>query len=251
MSLKGKLLSALRFGRGGRQHVYTSAGVIVAAVAVVSLLTWLNDAHKPIVRSIEEAVESSLPEALEQVDDQVATLLGVDEESVRNVREGLAGLVTPRPERLIEVATGRPVSTNSTTPASASSPAPDYWAAPVSGEPSPAAMDVPPSPMVSEPSSAPQGTSEEPPATATPPPATSEPTLPPATETPPPTTEEPTPPPVAEEPPAEEPPPPVTQEPPPVTGEPALPKEEPSPPTKGEQPPATKTSPVPTEGTGG
>ena len=217
MSLKGKLLSALRFGRGGRRHVYTSAGVIVAAVAVVSLLTWLNDAHKPIVRSIEEAVESSLPEALEQVDDQVATLLGVEEESVKNVREGLAGLVTPRPERLIEVATGRPVSTNSTTPASASSPAPDYSAAPVSGEPSPAAMDVPPPPATSEPSSAPQGTSEEPPARATPPPATSEPTLPPATETPPPTpeepappAEEPTPPPVAEEPPAEEPPPPVT-----------------------------------------
>jgi hypothetical protein len=245
MSLKGKL-SALRFGRGGRQHVYTSAGVILAAVAVVSVLTWLNDAHKPLVRSIEEAVESSLPEALEQVDEQVATLLGIDEETVRTAREGLAGLVAPRPERLIEIATGRPVSTNSTTPASAPSPAPDS-AAPVSGEPSPTATDVPPSPA-SEPSS-PQGTSEPPPATDTPP-ATSEPTLPPATDTPPPATEEPSPPPEEPSPPAEEPSPPVAEE-PPATGEPALPKEEPSPPTKGEQLPATKTSPVPTEGTGG
>src|SRR5918995_2047934 len=92
MSLKGTL-SALRFGRGSRQHVFTSAGVVVATVVLVSFLTWLNDAHKPIVRSLEEAVGSSLPEALEQVEGrlaQAATLLGVDEESIQNVREGLA-----------------------------------------------------------------------------------------------------------------------------------------------------------------
>src|SRR5918998_1955730 len=154
MSLRGKL-SALRIGPGSRQHVFMSAGVVVAAVVLVSFFTWLNDAHKPVVRSIEEAVESSLPEALEQVDDQLATLLGVDEETVRTAREGLAGLVTSRPERLIEIATGQPVSTNSTAPASMSSPAPDS-AAPVSGEPSPAATDdVLPSPP-SEPSSPPQ-----------------------------------------------------------------------------------------------
>ena len=240
MSLKGKL-SALRFGRGGRQHVYTSAGVILAAVAVVSVLTWLNDAHKPLVRSIEEAVESSLPEALEQVDEQVATLLGVDEETVRTAREGLAGLVTSQPERLIEIATGQPVSTSSTAPVFAALPTPGA-AAPASEEPSsPAATDAPP----------PQTTSEPPPATEAPPPATSEPAPPPATDTPPPTTEEPSlPPPEEPSPPAEEPSPPVAEE-PPATGEPALPKEEPSPPTKGEQLPATKTSPVPTEGTGG
>src|SRR5918997_2497319 len=108
MSLKGKL-SALRFRRGGRQHVYMSAGVIVAAVALVSLFTWLNDAHKPLVRSIEEVGKSSLPEALEQVDEQVATLLGVNEETVRTAREGLVGLVASRPERLIEIATGQSV----------------------------------------------------------------------------------------------------------------------------------------------
>ncbi len=239
MSLKGKL-SALRFGRGGRQQMYTSAGVILAAVAVVSVLTWLNDAHKPLVRSIEEAVESSLPEALEQVDEQVATLLGVDEETVRTAREGLAGLVTSQPERLIEIATGQPVSTSSTAPVFAALPTPG--AAPASEEPSsPAATDALP----------PQTTSEPSPATEALPPATSEPAPPPATDTPPPTTEEPSlPPPEEPSPPAEEPSPPVAEEPPPATGEPALPKGESSPPVKGEQPPATKTSPVPTEGTG-
>jgi hypothetical protein len=239
MSLKGKL-SALRFGRGGRQHVYTSAGVILAAVALVSVLTWLNDAHKPLVRSIEEAVESSLPEALEQVDEQVATLLGVDEETVRTARQGLAGLVTSQPERLIEIATGQPVSTSSTAPVFTALPTPG--AAPASEEPSsPAATDALP----------PQTTSEPSPATEAPPPATTEPAPPPATDTPPPTTEEPSlPPPEEPSPPAEEPSPPVAEE-PPATGEPALPKEEPSPLAKGEQPPATKTSPVPTEGTGG
>ena len=219
MSLRGKL-SALRFGRGSRQHVFTSAGVVVTAVVLVSFLTWLNDAHKPIVRSIEDAVESSLPEALEQVDEQVATLLGVDEESVRSMREGLAGLVTSRPERILEIATGQPVSARSTTPASAAFPTPGA-ATPASEEPSsPATSNTPPPQTTSEP--------VPPPTMDTPPPATEEPSLPPP--------EEPSPP-------AEEPSPPVTEEPPPAAGEPAPPKEE--------QPPATKTSPVPTEGAGG
>ena len=241
MSLKGKL-SALRFGRGSRQHVFTSAGVIVAAVVLVSFLTWLNDAHKPIVRSIEEAVESSLPEALEQVDDQVATLLGVDEESVRSAREGLAGLVSSRPERILEIATGQPVSASSTAPASAAFPTPGA-ATPASEEPSsPATSNTPPSQTTSEPS----------PAADAPLPATSEPAPPPTMDTPPPATEEPSlPPPEEPSPPTEEPSPPVTEEPPPAAGEPGPPTEEPSPPVKGEQPPATKTSPAPTEGTGG
>src|SRR3990170_4653845 len=162
MSLKGKL-SALRFGRGGRQHVYTSAGVILAAVAVVSVLTWLNDAHKPIVRSIEEAVESSLPEALEQVDEQVATLLGVDEETVRTAREGLAGLVTSQPERLIEIATGQPVSTSSTAPVFAALPTPGA-AAPASEEPSsPTATDAPPPPQRKTPRAPPRKSRPPPP----------------------------------------------------------------------------------------
>ena len=240
MSLKGKL-SALRLGRGSRQQVFMSAGVVVAAVVLVSFLTWLNDAHKPIARSIEGAVESSLPEALEQVDDQVATLLGVDEESVRSMRESLAGLVTSRPERILEIATGQPVSASSAAPPSAAFPTPG--AASASEEPSsPAATDAPPTQTTSEPS----------PTTDTPPLATSEPAPAPATDTPPPATEEPSlPAPEEPSPPAEVPSPPATEEPPPAAGEPAPPKEEPSPPAKGEQPPATKTSPVPTEGTGG
>src|SRR5919107_571588 len=164
MALKGKL-SALRIGRGSRQYVFMSAGVVVAAVVLVSFFPWLNDAHKPIVRSIEGAVESSLPEALEQVDDQVATLLGVDEESVRSMRESLAGLVTPRPEQILEIATGQPVSARSTAPASAAFPTPGA-AAPASEEPSsPATSNTPP----------PQATSEPSPAADAPPPATSEP----------------------------------------------------------------------------
>src|SRR5918994_1344271 len=201
MSLKGKL-SALRFGRGSRQHVLMSAGVVVAAVVLVSFLTWLNDAHKPVVRSIEEAVESSLPEALEQVDDQVATLLGVDEESVRSAREGLAGLVTSRPERILEIATGQPVSASLTAPASAAFPTPGA-ATPASEEPSsPAATDVPPTQTMSEPS----------PTTDTPPPATSEAAPPPATDPPPLATEEPS------LPAPDEPSPPATEEPPPAAG---------------------------------
>ena len=248
MSLIGRL-AALRFGRGGRHHVYTSAGVIVAAVAVVSVLTWLNDAHKPIVRSIEEAGKNSLPEVLEQVDEQVATILGVDEESVRSAREGLAGLVASRQERIVEIATGRLVSAVKSAPATASSPAPGPGA-PASGEPLPAATDVPPSQATSE-SASPQGTSEPSPVTETPPPATSEPTLP-ATDTPPPTTEEPSVPPSKEPtPPAEEPSPPAVEESPPAASEPELPTEESSPPAKGEQPAATTTSPIPTEGAGG
>src|SRR5919112_1867574 len=168
MSLRGKL-SALRLGPGSCQQVFMSAGVVVAAVVLVSFLTWLNDAHKPIVRSIEGAVESSLPEALEEVDDQVATLLGVDEESVRSMREGLAGLVTSRPERILEIATGQPVSASSTAPASAAFPTPGA-ATPASVEPSsPATSNTPPPQTTSEPS---------PPAAGEPGPPTEEPSPP-------------------------------------------------------------------------
>src|SRR3712207_1958449 len=239
MSLKWKV-TALRIGPGSRQHVFMSAGVVVAAVVLVSFLTWLNDAHKPIVRSIEEAVESSLPEALEQVDDQVAMLLGVDEESVRSTRESLAGLVTSRPGRILEIATGQPVSASSAAPASAAFPTPG--AAPASEDPSsPGATDAPPTQTTSEPS----------PTMDTPPPATSEPTPPPATDTPPPATEEPSlPAPEEPSPPAEVPSPPATEEPPPAAGDPAPPGEEFSPPAQRAPPPAAQTLLVLTEGNG-
>jgi hypothetical protein len=219
MSLRGKL-SALRFGRGSRQHVFTSAGVVVTAVVLVSFLTWLNDAHKPIVRSIEEAVESSLPGVLEQVEGRVAqaaTLLGVDEESIQNVREGLAAARSGITGSWAPALAGLPgVSTTTTMPwpegSSSSSPTTD---------------DSPPSQAAGEPSapSSSGGTGETspapPPATEAPPPATSEPT-----------TEEPSPPA------AEEPSPPAAEEPPPTAEEPPS-LEEPAPPTAEEPPPTT------------
>src|SRR5918994_2476446 len=220
MSLKGKL-SALRFGSGSRQHIFMGAGVIVAAVVLVSFLTWLNDAHKPIVRSLEEAVGSSLPEALEQVEGRVAqaaTLLGVDEESTQNVREGLAAArsgITGSWAPALAGLTG--VGTATTT-----TPSPEG-----SSSSSPTTDDSPSSQAASEPSapSSSAGTGETspvpPPATEAPPPATTEPT-----------TEEPSPPPVAEE------PPPAAEEPPPAAeGPPST--EEPAPPTAEEPPPTT------------
>src|SRR5918994_1394856 len=145
MSLKGKL-SALRFGSGSRQHIFMGAGVIVAAVVLVSFLTWLNDAHKPIARSIEEAVESSLPGVLEQVEGRVAqaaTLLGVEEESIQNAGEGLAaarsgitGSWTPALAGLPGVGTAT-TTTSSPERSSSSSPATDESSPPqTASEPS-------------------------------------------------------------------------------------------------------------------
>jgi hypothetical protein len=213
MSLQGNL-SALRFGRGSRQHVFTSAGVIVAAVVLVSFLTWLNDAHKPIVRSIEEAVGSSLPGVLQQVEGQVAqaaTLLGVDEESIQNVREGLAAARSGITGSWAPALAGLPgVSTATTTMP---------WSEGSSSS-SPSTDDSPPSQAAGEPSapSSSGGTGE-----------TSSPAPPPATEAPPPATSEPT---------TEEPSPPAAEEPPPTAEDPPSP-EEPAPPTAEEPPPTT------------
>jgi hypothetical protein len=213
MSLKGKL-SALRFGRGSGQHIFMGAGVIVAAVVLVSFLTWLNDAHKPIARSIEEAVGSSLPGVLEQVEGRVAqaaTLLGVEEESIQNVREGLAAARSGITGSWAPALASLPgVGTATTT-----TPSPER-----SSSSSPTTDDSPPSQAASEPSapSSSGGTGETspapPPATEAPSPATTEPT-----------TEEPAPPPAAEE------PPPAAEEPPST--------EEPAPPTAEEPPPTT------------
>jgi outer membrane biosynthesis protein TonB len=234
MSLKGKL-SALRFGRGSRQHIFMSAGVIVAAVVLVSFLTWLNDAHKPIVRSIEEAVGSSLPGVLEQVEGRVAqaaTLLGVDEESIQNVREGLAaarsgitGSWAPALAGLPGVGTATTTTSSPEGSSSSSSPATDESSPPQTasepsapsssgggaGEtssPAPPPATEAPSPITSEPTSPPAVEEEPPPATQEPPPAMEEPSPPPTTEEPPPTPDKPVPPTV------QQPPPPVEQLPP-------------------------------------
>jgi hypothetical protein len=217
MSLKGKL-SALRFGRGSRQHIFMGAGVIVAAVVLVSFLTWLNDAHKPIVRSIEEAVESSLPGVLKQVEGRVAqaaTLLGVDEESIHNVGEGLAaarsgitGSWAPALAGLPGVGTATTTTSSPEGSSSSSSPATDESSPPqTASEPS-------------APSSSGGGAGE----TSSPPQTASEPTSPPVVEEePPPAVEEPSPPPPSTEGPSpqpDEPAPPTVEEPPPATNQP-------------------------------
>ena len=207
-----------RFGRASRGQAFAGAGVIVAAVAVVSLLTWLNDAHKPLARSIE-AVERALPEVLEQVDGQVATLLGVDEETVQNVRQGLVGTAS----EIVRIANaGALASAGSDTLLTPSTATPEQSSS------QPSTDETLPPPATEEP--LPATTSE-------PPPTTSEPAPPPTSEEPPPVTEEP--PPAPEEPPPapEEPPPPATENPPPTT-------EEPPPAPPGEAPPATDEPPT-------
>src|SRR5919112_3471651 len=82
-----------RFGRASRGHLLAGAGVIAAAVTVVSLLTWwAPDSDRPISHPME-AIKRVLPGVLEKVDEQVATLLGTDKGTVlRNVRGGLVAM---------------------------------------------------------------------------------------------------------------------------------------------------------------
>lgn len=213
-----------RFGRASREQVFAGVGVIVVAVVSVSLLTWLNDAHKPLARSIE-AVERALPEVLEQVDGQVATLLGVDEETVQNVREGLAGTASG----IVRVA-----NAGSLAPAGPDTLLTPSTATPEHASSQPSADETPPPPATEEPLPAPEE----------PLPTTSEPTPPPTSEEPsPPTTEEPLPAP-EEPPPVTEEPPPVTEEPSPATENPPPATEEPPPIPPGEAPPATDEPPT-------
>src|SRR5438045_9118310 len=99
-------LAALRFRRSSTWYGLASVATVAALVIVVSLFTWWNDLYKPIVHPIE-AIDRGLSRGtLEQVDERVATLLGVDEETIRNVRDGLIGasLGTPRLGGLYEIA---------------------------------------------------------------------------------------------------------------------------------------------------
>ncbi len=232
------LLGRLVRASGG--YALLGAGVVVAAVVVVSLLTFLApDSDRPLIGRPIGAVQSVLPEALEQVEDrvvQVATLLGVDEESIQNAgenmraglaaaRSGLSGAWGPTPESSPAAGTAP-----TTPPASGGS---SSYSPPATDEPSspPQTASEP-----STPSSGGDGTGE-----------TSSPAPPPAPEAPSPTTSGPTTsPPATEEevpPVMEEEPPPVVEEPPaapPTTGEPpSPPPDEPEPPSVEEAPPAT------------
>src|SRR5215210_7208279 len=93
----GLLLPLLRrFGRASRGHLFAGAGVMAAAVALVSALTWYNGIYTPISRPMESVVERVLPQVLEQVDEQVSSLLlGIEQGGsvqgavLRSAREGL------------------------------------------------------------------------------------------------------------------------------------------------------------------
>jgi hypothetical protein len=191
-------------GRASRGHLFAGAGVVAAAVVLVSVLTWWNGMKTPMSYPME-AVERVLPAGVaEQVEEQAVTLMEGSTEalrsSVRSVSEGLAGA---------GLGIGR--LTNSAAVSS-------------SGSLVPSLSSVLPTPSST---SATLGTSEEPsvPVAAQEPsfPTTSEPTT-----SSPPATEEPQPPPAAEEPPPSEEPLP-SEEPPP--------SEQPQPPPAAEEPP--------------
>ena len=206
----------LSFWHKSRGYVRAGAGVAVAFVTFVSVLTWLSGyVGNPISRPIE-IVERVLPGVLEQVDDQVAqavTLLGVDKETVgdtvEKVREGLVG-ARLEISRIANAATT--TSSSSVMPSSftafTAQPTPSSTSAmPTSQEEAPSSSSTPttttanaPTPSGSEKPSVPAATEEPLP------PTTSEPTSSPATEEPPP-------PPAAPPEPSQPPPP----EPPPLT----------------------------------
>ena len=218
--------------RASRGYALMGAGVIAAAVVVVSLLTFLApDSDRPLIGRPIGAVQSVVPGVLEQVEDRVAqaaTLLGVDKESIQNVGENMsAGLAAARsgistawaPIPGIPPAAGTAPTTPAPDGSSSSSPATDESSPPqTASEPlapsssvggagetsspaSPPATEAP-SPIMSEPTSPPAVEEEPPPATEEPPPAVEEPSPPPTTEEPPPPPDEPAPPTVEQPPPA-------------------------------------------------
>src|SRR5918993_3286642 len=121
---------AKRLGRASRGYALAGAGVVVGAVVVVSLLSWLApDSDRPMGHPLE-AVGRVAGGVLEQVDDQVEALLGTDGRTVLlSVREGLAAAssATPWPGNPAGVAAGP--SSNTASPDS-ESPSIDDAAAP-------------------------------------------------------------------------------------------------------------------------
>jgi hypothetical protein len=112
---------AKRLGRASRGYVLAGAGVVVGAVVVVSLLSWLApDSDRPVGHPLE-VVERVADGVLEQVDEQVATLLGTEEGTVlRDVRENLTavGSRIPWSGRASEITPNRSaVSSSPTAPA--------------------------------------------------------------------------------------------------------------------------------------
>jgi hypothetical protein len=74
----GLLLLLRRLGSTSRGYALAGAGVVVGAVVVVSLLSWLApDSDRPVGHPLE-VVERVAGGVLEQVDGQVAALLGTE-----------------------------------------------------------------------------------------------------------------------------------------------------------------------------
>jgi hypothetical protein len=216
--LKARLM---RLGRlANRGSLSAGAGVVAAAVVVVSFLTWLApDSDRPVPLQLVDRV---LPGVAEQVEEQAAALIEggkeVAQSAARNVREGVLGAGLRAAQDGIPASLSAPLPvvlpTPSSTPTSQSSEEPS-----APSEPSAPAMESFLPATTSEPSTTP---TEAPPTEASP------------TEVPPATSEPVTPPPIAEKPPEEPPPPPAE--------EPAPPAEEPGPPA-AEEPPITETQP--------
>jgi hypothetical protein len=219
----------MRLGRlANRGSLSAGAGVVAAAVVVVSLLTWLApDSDRPVPLQLVDRV---LPGVAEQVEEQAAALIEggkeVAQSAARNVREGVLGAGLRAAQDGIPASLSAPLPvvlpTPSSTPTSQSSEEPS-----APSEPSAPAMDSFLPATTSEPSTTP---TEAPPTEASP------------TEVPPATSEPVTPPPIAEKPP-EEPAPPAAEEPAPPAEEPGSPAAE-EPPITETQPPATGEPPT-------
>src|ERR687894_374331 len=247
-----------RLGRAGRWYTLAGAGVVAAAVVMVSLLSWLApDSDRPIGHPLEVVVK------------QVVSLIGADGETVlSSAREGVAAAGSRIPwagERLREIATDRsasagPVPVARPTSNTGATAAQERFSSPTTSESSappamrePSRESLPASGTSSSPSSS-TGETTPPAKVEEPTPATSEPAppLPPAAERPsptvghPPAVEEPsTTPSAIEEPPptTEEPAPPATKQPPPIADQPALPPTDGPPPTTNQPPPPTNLPP--------
>jgi hypothetical protein len=220
--LRPNLLLLRRLGGDKHRSLFAGAGVIAVAVVVVSFLTWLApDSDRPIPLQVVDRV---LPGVAEQIEEQAATVLEGGKETVqntvRNVREGLAG-AGPGIARIANASSRSVVSSPATPPTPST-------AMPVSEEPSPSTGETsPPSTVETSPPTtyASPPTAERPPTTSGPttsPPATEEPSPAPG-EASPPTTDEPTPPPTEGPPSATNPPPPITSQPPLTPNEPPPP----------------------------
>ena len=155
LAARGKGLLG-RLGSAGRGYALAGAGVVVASVVAVSLLSWLApDSDRPIASPLE-VVGRVAGGVIEQVDDQVEALLGSYGENtvLRSVREGMVAASTASPWLGDSVGIASNPSSSTASPDSAYSSTDDAVAAPSQGGESSSASDGPPSqPVSSTPSS--------------------------------------------------------------------------------------------------